>query len=174
MASGLGLGSDNGSVAQTTIAKAVNEVTEVVASTAMHYDVLVLGAGSGGYVAAIRAAQLNLKVAIVEAQYWGGVCLNVGCDPTGFVKVIADTAHGELLGAHLIGPDIGELLPELTLAQRWDTTGRRRRSGSRTSSRSMPPLTRGKTSPKPGHTICTSPEPLPRLRILAWSSRLIG
>ena len=52
--------------------------------------------------------------------------------------------------------------------------GRRRRSGSRTSSRSMPPLTRGKTSPKPGHTICTSPEPLPRLRILAWSSRLIG
>ena len=44
----------------------------------MHYDVVVLGAGSGGYVAAIRAAQLNLKVAIVEAQYWGGVCLNVG------------------------------------------------------------------------------------------------
>ena len=37
-------------------------------------------------------------------------------DPTGFVKVIADTAHGELLGAHLIGPDVGELLPELTLA----------------------------------------------------------
>jgi dihydrolipoamide dehydrogenase len=43
-------------------------------------------------------------------------------DPTGFVKVIADTAHGELLGAHLIGPDVGELLPELTLAQRWDLT----------------------------------------------------
>jgi dihydrolipoamide dehydrogenase len=43
-------------------------------------------------------------------------------DPTGFVKVIADTAHGELLGAHLVGADVGELLPELTLAQQWDLT----------------------------------------------------
>ena len=46
------------------------------------YDVLVLGAGPGGYVAAIRAAQLGLKTAIVEKRYWGGVCLNVGCIPT--------------------------------------------------------------------------------------------
>ena len=38
----------------------------------MRYDVVVLGAGSGGYVAAIRAAQLGLSVAIVEAHYWGG------------------------------------------------------------------------------------------------------
>jgi pyruvate/2-oxoglutarate dehydrogenase complex dihydrolipoamide dehydrogenase (E3) component len=48
----------------------------------MRYDVVVLGAGSGGYVAAIRAAQLGLSVAIVEANYWGGVCLNVGCIPS--------------------------------------------------------------------------------------------
>ena len=48
----------------------------------MRYDVVVLGAGSGGYVAAIRAAQLGLSVAIVEAHYWGGVCLNVGCIPS--------------------------------------------------------------------------------------------
>ncbi|CCF65833.1 dihydrolipoamide dehydrogenase [Nocardia cyriacigeorgica GUH-2] len=43
-------------------------------------------------------------------------------DPTGFVKLIADTTHGELLGGHLIGPDVSELLPELTLAQKWDLT----------------------------------------------------
>jgi dihydrolipoamide dehydrogenase len=43
-------------------------------------------------------------------------------EPIGFVKVIADGAHLELLGAHLIGPDVSELLPELTLAQKWDLT----------------------------------------------------
>jgi dihydrolipoamide dehydrogenase len=46
------------------------------------YDVVVLGAGPGGYVAAIRASQLGLKTAIVEKKYWGGVCLNVGCIPS--------------------------------------------------------------------------------------------
>ena len=43
-------------------------------------------------------------------------------DPTGFVKIISDGKHGELLGAHLIGPEVTELLPELTLAQQWDLT----------------------------------------------------
>ncbi|MDR0960384.1 MAG: dihydrolipoyl dehydrogenase [Propionibacteriaceae bacterium] len=47
-----------------------------------HFDVVVLGAGPGGYVAAIRAAQLHLKTAIIEKKWWGGVCLNVGCIPT--------------------------------------------------------------------------------------------
>ena len=47
-----------------------------------HFDVVVLGAGPGGYVAAIRAAQLGLSTAIIEKQWWGGVCLNVGCIPT--------------------------------------------------------------------------------------------
>lgn len=42
--------------------------------------------------------------------------------PTGFVKLIAETQHGELLGGHLIGPDVSELLPELTLAQKWELT----------------------------------------------------
>ncbi len=46
------------------------------------FDVVVLGAGPGGYVAAIRAAQLGLTTAIVEPKYWGGVCLNVGCIPS--------------------------------------------------------------------------------------------
>jgi dihydrolipoamide dehydrogenase len=46
------------------------------------YDVTIIGAGPGGYVAAIRAAQLGLKVALVEKEYLGGVCLNWGCIPT--------------------------------------------------------------------------------------------
>ncbi|RLV56154.1 dihydrolipoyl dehydrogenase [Aeromicrobium phragmitis] len=46
------------------------------------FDVVVLGAGPGGYVAAIRAAQLGESVAIIESKYWGGVCLNVGCIPS--------------------------------------------------------------------------------------------
>lgn len=53
------------------------------------YDVLVIGAGPGGYVAAIRASQLGLKAAVVERQYWGGVCLNIGCIPT---KALLHTA----------------------------------------------------------------------------------
>ncbi len=56
-------------------------------------DLAVLGAGPGGYVAAIRAAQLGLKVAIVEREYWGGVCLNVGCIPTKTLLKNAEVAH---------------------------------------------------------------------------------
>src|SRR5512140_1162600 len=46
------------------------------------FDLIVIGAGPGGYVAAIRAAQLGMKVACVEKQYLGGACLNVGCIPS--------------------------------------------------------------------------------------------
>jgi dihydrolipoamide dehydrogenase len=48
----------------------------------MNYDIIVLGTGPGGYVAAIRASQLGLKVAVVEKESLGGVCLNWGCIPT--------------------------------------------------------------------------------------------
>ncbi|MGK2881943.1 MAG: dihydrolipoyl dehydrogenase [Mycobacterium sp.] len=58
-----------------------------------HYDVVVLGAGPGGYVAAIRAAQLGLITAIVEPKYWGGVCLNVGCIPSKALLRNAEIAH---------------------------------------------------------------------------------
>ena len=58
-----------------------------------HYDVVVLGAGPGGYVAAIRAAQLGLSTAIVEPKYWGGVCLNVGCIPSKALLRNAELAH---------------------------------------------------------------------------------
>lgn len=46
------------------------------------YDLIVIGAGPGGYVAAIRAAQLGMKTAIVEREHLGGICLNWGCIPT--------------------------------------------------------------------------------------------
>jgi len=58
-----------------------------------HFDVLVLGAGPGGYVAAIRAAQLGKSVAVVEDKYWGGVCLNVGCIPSKALLKNAELAH---------------------------------------------------------------------------------
>jgi dihydrolipoamide dehydrogenase len=60
---------------------------------ASHFDVVVLGAGPGGYVAAIRAAQLGLKTAVIEKKYWGGVCLNVGCIPSKALLRNAELAH---------------------------------------------------------------------------------
>lgn len=60
---------------------------------AENFDVVVIGAGPGGYVAAIRAAQLKQKVAIVDRQWLGGVCLNVGCIPSKSLLKNADVAH---------------------------------------------------------------------------------
>ncbi|HEY1683834.1 MAG TPA: dihydrolipoyl dehydrogenase [Tepidisphaeraceae bacterium] len=54
------------------------------------YDLVIIGAGPGGYVAAIRAAQLGMKVACVEKQYLGGTCLNVGCIPS---KALLDSSQ---------------------------------------------------------------------------------
>ncbi|MEV8516693.1 dihydrolipoyl dehydrogenase [Dactylosporangium sp. NPDC051484] len=58
-----------------------------------HFDVVVLGAGPGGYTAAVRSAQLGLRTAIVEDKYWGGVCLNVGCIPSKALLRNAELAH---------------------------------------------------------------------------------
>jgi dihydrolipoamide dehydrogenase len=58
-----------------------------------HFDVVVLGAGPGGYVAAVRAAQLGLRTAVIEERYWGGVCLNVGCIPSKALLRNAELAH---------------------------------------------------------------------------------
>lgn len=58
-----------------------------------HYDVVVLGAGPGGYTAAVRSAQLGLRTAVVEEKYWGGVCLNVGCIPSKALLRNAELAH---------------------------------------------------------------------------------
>ena len=48
----------------------------------MNFDIIVIGSGPGGYVAAIRASQLGLKTAIIEKESLGGICLNWGCIPT--------------------------------------------------------------------------------------------
>ncbi|MPW24743.1 dihydrolipoyl dehydrogenase [Alkalibaculum sp. M08DMB] len=58
-----------------------------------NYDVVVLGGGPGGYVAAIRAASLGAKVALIEKQSLGGTCLNVGCIPTKTLIKSADIIH---------------------------------------------------------------------------------
>ena len=57
------------------------------------FDVIVVGGGPGGYVAAIRAAQLKLKVALVEAKHLGGICLNWGCIPTKALLRSAEVKH---------------------------------------------------------------------------------
>ena len=57
------------------------------------FDVIIIGSGPGGYVAAIRAAQLGLKTAIVEKSYLGGICLNWGCIPTKALLRSAEIYH---------------------------------------------------------------------------------
>ena len=57
------------------------------------YDVIVIGAGPGGYVCAIRAAQLGKKTAIIEREFLGGVCLNIGCIPSKALLKNAEVAH---------------------------------------------------------------------------------
>ena len=76
----------------------------------MAYDVVVLGSGTGGYVAAIRAAQLGFKTAVIEKENLGGVCLNWGCIPTKALlksaQVYQDILHSKDFGINATGtPD---------------------------------------------------------------------
>ncbi|HEX9448339.1 MAG TPA: FAD-dependent oxidoreductase, partial [Dongiaceae bacterium] len=57
------------------------------------FDLIVVGGGPGGYVAAIRAAQLGLKTALVEREHLGGICLNWGCIPTKALLRTSEVAH---------------------------------------------------------------------------------
>ncbi len=72
------------------------------------FDVCVIGAGPGGYVAAIRAAQLGKKVCIVEREFLGGVCLNVGCIPSKAMITASNFYHRMLHD----GPTMGFQVPE--------------------------------------------------------------
>ena len=58
-----------------------------------NFDVIIIGSGPGGYVCAIRAAQLGFKTAIVERDYLGGICLNWGCIPTKALLRSAEIFH---------------------------------------------------------------------------------
>jgi len=64
------------------------------------FDLIVIGAGPGGYVAAIRAAQLGMRVACIDKQYLGGTCLNVGCIPS---KALLDSTFKYTETKHLLG-----------------------------------------------------------------------
>ena len=57
------------------------------------FELIVIGGGPGGYVAAIRAAQLKMKVALVEAEHLGGICLNWGCIPPKALLRAAEMRH---------------------------------------------------------------------------------
>src|SRR3712207_950447 len=65
------------------------------------FDLIIIGAGPGGYVAAVRAAQLGMRVACVEKQYLGGTCLNVGCIPSKALLESSERFHTtKSLGRH--------------------------------------------------------------------------
>ena len=76
----------------------------------MSYDLIVVGSGPGGYVAAIRASQLGLKTAIVEREELGGICLNWGCIPTKALLKSANVFdyinHAEDYGIKIKGADV--------------------------------------------------------------------
>jgi dihydrolipoamide dehydrogenase len=81
-------------------------------------DVCVIGAGPGGYVAAIKAAQLGKKVIIVEKEKWGGVCLNVGCIPS---KALITAAHfyDQMSRAEEMGFKVGKVSVDFKKLQSW-------------------------------------------------------
>lgn len=84
----------------------------------MQYDVIIIGGGPGGYVAALKAAQKNLKTLIIEKEWWGGVCLNVGCIPTKALlksaKVFSTFKKAKTFG---INVDETTLIPDWTTMQ---------------------------------------------------------
>ncbi|MFD2728526.1 dihydrolipoyl dehydrogenase [Enterococcus camelliae] len=94
----------------------------VVGDFAIELDTVVIGAGPGGYVAAIRAAQLGQKVAIVEREYIGGVCLNVGCIPS---KALISAGHHfqESLDSTLFGVTAENVSLDFTKTQEWKDNG---------------------------------------------------
>ncbi|MBP1041606.1 dihydrolipoyl dehydrogenase [Vagococcus sp. BWB3-3] len=90
----------------------------VVGDFALELDTVVIGAGPGGYVAAIRAAQMGQKVAIIEREYIGGVCLNVGCIPS---KALISAGHKyqEALDSEVFGVTTENVKLDFAKTQDW-------------------------------------------------------
>ncbi|GEQ60810.1 dihydrolipoyl dehydrogenase [Vagococcus lutrae] len=90
----------------------------VVGDFAIELDTVVIGAGPGGYVAAIRAAQMGQKVAIIEREYIGGVCLNVGCIPS---KALISAGHKyqEALDSEVFGVKTEKVSLDFEQTQNW-------------------------------------------------------
>ena len=86
----------------------------------LKFDVCVIGAGPGGYVAAIRAAQFGLSVAVVEREYMGGVCLNVGCIPSKAMISAGHFLHRLQHEAKEMGLNVpGEVSVDMKQMQKW-------------------------------------------------------
>ena len=94
----------------------------VVGDFAVELDTVVIGAGPGGYVAAIRAAQMGQKVAIIEREFIGGVCLNVGCIPS---KALINAGHRyhEAKTADKFGVSVDNVTLDFSKTQEWKNNG---------------------------------------------------
>lgn len=93
----------------------------VVGDLALDIETMVIGSGPGGYVAAIRAAQLGQKVAIIEKEYIGGVCLNVGCIPSKALINAGHVYHNALSGDQF-GVTAKDVTIDFTKTQEWKDT----------------------------------------------------
>ena len=87
------------------------------------FDVVVVGAGPGGYVAAIRAAQLGFKTAVIEREFLGGVCLNVGCIPSKAMITASHLLHKAQHDFPTMGLKIkGEIEVDMKQLLKWKTS----------------------------------------------------
>lgn len=86
---------------------------------AQSFDVVVIGAGPGGYVAAIRSAQLGLKTACIEREFMGGVCLNVGCIPSKAMISATHFLHKAQHDAATMGIQIKDISVDMKQLKKW-------------------------------------------------------
>lgn len=86
---------------------------------AQNFDVVVIGAGPGGYVAAIKSAQLGMKTAIIEREYLGGVCLNVGCIPSKAMITATHFLHRAQHDAPTMGINIKDISVDMKKLVNW-------------------------------------------------------
>ncbi len=96
---------------------------------AQNFDVVVIGAGPGGYVAAIRSAQLGLKTACIEREYLGGVCLNVGCIPSKAMISATHFLHKAQHDAAEMGINIKGISVDMKQLKKWKESVTTKMSG---------------------------------------------